>query len=208
MFVSKSRSSSLKLPVKTIDFQCRCVTPVTKKEWLEKLTSDIYQNLLGTTRRIVSLHRALSTRQLYSRDHILRFNLSIVPGITEFRRKNNAYCGTHKAVGHKTLMSGRANGAQARTTCIFMSTTRSVRGFFPGLVSLRVEPHNVRHTYARARTHVCTMRSLGNITIVNLQYCDGWLDTISRSIVSALELRKSLCKSRFHILYKFTDIYL
>lgn len=111
---------------------------------------------VGTTRRIVSLHCALSARQLYSRDHILRFNLSIVPGITEFRRKNNAYCGTHKAVGYKTLMSGQANGAQARTTCIFMSTTRSVRGFFPGLVSLRVGPRNVRHTHThiRARAHI------------------------------------------------------
>lgn len=193
-------SSSLKLPVKTIDFQCRCVTPVTKKEWLEKLTSDIHQNLLGTTRRIVSLHCALPTRQLYSRDHILRFNLSIVPGITEFRRKNNAYCGTHKAVGHKTLMSGQANGAQARTTCIFMSTTRSVRGFFPGLVSGTPQCQ----TRARARAHVCTVRLLGNITILRRMIRFDF--SINR--IRAFELRKSLCKSRFYILYKFTDIYL
>lgn len=29
--------------------------------------------------------------KLYPGDHILCFNLSIVPGITEFRKKNNAY---------------------------------------------------------------------------------------------------------------------
>lgn len=69
---------------------------------------------------VVPLRRPPSTRQPYSRDHILRFNLSIVPGITEFRRKSNAYCGTHKAVGHKTPTPGRVNGAQARTTCIFI----------------------------------------------------------------------------------------
>lgn len=81
---------------------------------------------ISCRRRIVSLCRSSPTRRLYSRSYILRFNLSIVPGITEFRRKNNAYCGTHKAVGHKTPMSSQANSAQARTTCIFMSTIRSV----------------------------------------------------------------------------------
>lgn len=52
----------------------------------------------------------------YPGDHILRFNLSIVPGITEFRRKNNAYHETRKAVDHKTLDSRE----RLRTTCIFM----------------------------------------------------------------------------------------
>lgn len=85
-----------------------------------------YRFPLSPSRRIPPL-----TRRLYSRDHILRFNLSIVPGITEFRRKNNAYCGTHKAVAHKTPMSSRMNsGAQARTTCIFMPATGSAHRFF------------------------------------------------------------------------------
>ena len=55
----------------------------------------------------------------YPGNHILRFNLSIVPGITEFRRKNNAYHETRKPVDHKTLDSALAN-QRLRTICIFM----------------------------------------------------------------------------------------
>lgn len=93
-------------------------------------------------RTVVPLRRPPSTRQPYSRDHILCFNLSIVPGITEFRRKSNAYCGTHKAVGHKTPTSGRVNGAQARTTCIFIcSRTDQGADFFSDLMGLRAGPY-------------------------------------------------------------------
>jgi len=104
----------------------------------------------------LSTYPALPTRRLYSRDHILRFNLSIVPGITEFRRKNNAYCGgTHKAVAHKTPMSSRMNsGAQARTTCIFMSATGSAHRFFSQIDKERErEPAASNRQYRKSSNH-------------------------------------------------------
>lgn len=131
---------------------------------------------ISCRRRIVSLYRSSPTRRLYSRSYILRFNLSIVPGITEFRRKNNAYCGTHKAVGHKTPMSGQANSAQARTTCIFMSTIRSVyarvcvcaRRFF---FLLDIVPWR-----AGPRCRTCDIAWLpATVATCNRQYRDGQL---------------------------------
>lgn len=53
-------------------------------------------------------------------DHILRFNLSIVPGITEFRRKNNAYHETHAKLSTIKHSSQPWPKQRLRMTCIFM----------------------------------------------------------------------------------------
>lgn len=78
---------------------------------------------IGSRRRAVSFPFAAHPRPvaaILERSYILRFNLSIVPGITEFRRKNNAYCGTHKAVGHKTHRCRARQTARKRARPAFL----------------------------------------------------------------------------------------
>jgi len=89
---------------------------VTRKGDPERVTPSIYQNLpyIGARDGLSfpsTDHPSSIPLAIYSRDHILRFNLSIVPGITEFRRKNNAYCAEHtklSAIKHR-CRPGRAS---------------------------------------------------------------------------------------------------